>query len=293
MEDSGVVSHWCYVCSQTVNPLTEAEIKCPQCESKFLQEMRGPRINSHNTMPNPEDRVPIWSPVLLGLIGPAGDEDSSPNSITSAAAHIGLDVDQAEEHAAEGFVELTFQRNSHGDLSSESESMDLEDDWESSSEGILLEDLLYSGSAFQGQSRTAHEEAHSPLADYFLGTDLDVLQQHLLGVDRHSRFYDSMQARKAVEAMPMVTIKEITQCSICLEDFEMGEKAKETGCKHIFHGWCIFPWLELHGACPLCRCRIPPDYAKIEKLGIMDGRGGTRGGEQRTRNASSRLPLIG
>ncbi|XP_048126991.1 E3 ubiquitin-protein ligase SIRP1-like [Rhodamnia argentea] len=259
MEDTGVVSHWCYVCSQTVNPLTEAEIKCPQCESKFLQQMRSPRMNSQNAMPNAGDRVPIWSPILLGLIGAAGDEDSPPNLIASAAAHISSDVDQAEEHSAEGFIKLSFGRNLHDDPSSERRSMDLEDDWERSTEGILLEEdlLLYS------------EEARSSLADYFSGTDLDVLQQHLLGVDRHSRFYESVEAGKAVDAMPMVTIKENMHCSICLEDFEMGEEAKETRCKHRFHGWCIFSWLELHRSCPLCRCRISPD------------------------SASRRLPLIG
>lgn len=294
MEDSGVVSHWCYFCSQMVNPLTEAEIKCPQCESKFLQEIRTPRISSHNTMPNPGDRVPIWSPILLGLVGAAGDEDSSPNSITSAAAHIGSDVDRAGEDNAEGFIELSFRRSSRGDLSSESGLTDSEeDDWERSSEGILLEDLLYSGLVFQDQSRAAHEEGRTSMADYFLRTHLDALQQHLLGVDPHSRFYESMQARKAVDAMPAVTIKETTQCSICLEEFELGEEAKETGCRHRFHGWCIFSWLELHGSCPLCRCRISPQCAKIEKLGIMDERGDARGGEQRTRNASRRMPLIG
>ncbi|KAI3437094.1 RING-type E3 ubiquitin transferase [Psidium guajava] len=196
--------------------------------------------------------------MLLGLIGAAGDQESPPNSIASAVAHISSDVDQAEEHSAEGSIELSFWRNSHDDPSSESRSVALEDYWGRSSEEILLEDLLL-----------YIEEARSSLADYFRGIDLDVLHRHLPGLDRHSRSYESMQARKAVDGMPMVTITENTDCSICLEEFEMGEEAKETGCKHRFHGRCIFSWLELHRSCPLCRCRICPD------------------------SASRRLPLIG
>ncbi|KAF8043592.1 hypothetical protein BT93_A1805 [Corymbia citriodora subsp. variegata] len=209
------------------------------------------------------------SPARIRSSSATGDEDSSPNSITSAVVHIGSDVDQAGEDTAEGFIELLFRRNSHGDLSSESGWTDSEDGWERSSKGILLEDLLYSSSVFQDRSRAAHEEAQSSVADYFLGTDLDVLQQHLLGVDRHSRFYESMRAQKAVDAMPTVTIKEKTQCSICLENFEMGEEAKDTRCRHKYHGRCIFSWLELHRSCPLCRCRISPYYMlKSRNLGL-------------------------
>ena len=44
-----------------------------------------------------------------------------------------------------------------------------------------------------------------------------------------------------------------TQCSVCWEDFVLSEEVRKLNCDHIFHEKCIFPWLELHGTCPICR----------------------------------------
>merc|ERR1719336_973692 len=50
-----------------------------------------------------------------------------------------------------------------------------------------------------------------------------------------------------------------TQCSICLEGFELGENIKLLPCEHGFHKDCLAPWLdEASGApsCPICRTEI-------------------------------------
>lgn len=45
-----------------------------------------------------------------------------------------------------------------------------------------------------------------------------------------------------------------TSCSICLEDFEVGEKLRVLPCNHLFHLECIQPWLtERYPNCPLCK----------------------------------------
>ena len=43
------------------------------------------------------------------------------------------------------------------------------------------------------------------------------------------------------------------QCSVCWEDFVLGESVNQLRCEHIFHKDCITPWLELHATCPVCR----------------------------------------
>ena len=58
-----------------------------------------------------------------------------------------------------------------------------------------------------------------------------------------------------------------TQCSVCWEDFVLSEEVRKLNCDHIFHEKCIFPWLELHGTCPICR-----------KSQEVDGGGGGSGG---------------
>lgn len=43
------------------------------------------------------------------------------------------------------------------------------------------------------------------------------------------------------------------QCSVCWDDFSVGEEVRKLVCDHIFHDNCIVPWLQLHATCPVCR----------------------------------------
>lgn len=68
------------------------------------------------------------------------------------------------------------------------------------------------------------------------------------------------------------------QCSICLEDFKVGDKYIRLPCqtenedeKHIFHSGndtCsgIKPWLERNNTCPMCRTEFPKDENPINPL---------------------------
>lgn len=68
-------------------------------------------------------------------------------------------------------------------------------------------------------------------------------------------------------------IKKDKQCSICLEDFKLGDKYIRLPCqtenedeKHIFHSGndtCsgIKPWLERNNTCPMCRTEFPKENA--------------------------------
>ncbi|KAL2125890.1 hypothetical protein VTI74DRAFT_2342 [Chaetomium olivicolor] len=46
-------------------------------------------------------------------------------------------------------------------------------------------------------------------------------------------------------------------CSICTEDFQVGEDVRVLPCNHKFHPPCIDPWLvNVSGTCPLCRLNL-------------------------------------
>ncbi|KAK6631322.1 hypothetical protein RUM44_005848 [Polyplax serrata] len=49
------------------------------------------------------------------------------------------------------------------------------------------------------------------------------------------------------------------QCSVCWDDFKVGETVRELECEHFYHESCIVPWLELHGTCPICRKSLVGD----------------------------------
>lgn len=54
---------------------------------------------------------------------------------------------------------------------------------------------------------------------------------------------------------------EQSQCSICLEAFNAGEKVYRTsalGCDHIFHCECIVEWFMRRDTCPCCRRVVLP-----------------------------------
>lgn len=48
-------------------------------------------------------------------------------------------------------------------------------------------------------------------------------------------------------------------CSICTEDFHVGEDVRVLPCHHQFHPGCVDPWLvNVSGTCPLCRYDLQP-----------------------------------
>jgi len=62
----------------------------------------------------------------------------------------------------------------------------------------------------------------------------------------------------SINLIPTVEISEAQvsakiSCSICIEDFFLGEKVKQLECDHLFHVPCIDKWLKQNGSCPVCR----------------------------------------
>lgn len=52
-------------------------------------------------------------------------------------------------------------------------------------------------------------------------------------------------------------------CSICTEDFHVGEDVRVLPCNHKYHPQCIDPWLiNVSGTCPLCRLDLRPEGEK-------------------------------
>ena len=51
-----------------------------------------------------------------------------------------------------------------------------------------------------------------------------------------------------------------SSCSICLDEYESGERLRVLPCRHMFHTDCIMPWLtERQGLCPLCKMEVLPE----------------------------------
>ena len=58
-------------------------------------------------------------------------------------------------------------------------------------------------------------------------------------------------------------------CSVCKEDFIIGNKMMDLPCKHYFHEECLMPWLKQHDSCPICRFELKTDDDDYEKMKLQ------------------------
>ncbi|XP_023551575.1 E3 ubiquitin-protein ligase RING1-like [Cucurbita pepo subsp. pepo] len=107
------------------------------------------------------------------------------------------------------------------------------------------------------------------VGDYFIGPGLEQLIQ-LLADNDPNRYGTPPASKSAIEKLPTMTVtedllnSEMNQCAVCIDGFEKDTEVKQMPCKHVFHDYCILPWLELHNSCPVCRFELPTDDSDYE-----------------------------
>ncbi|KAI3948439.1 hypothetical protein MKW98_019189 [Papaver atlanticum] len=288
--------YWCHMCSQVINPVMEVEIKCPSCLSGFVEEMGG-TSDEERTDLGADRSLSLWARILLGMLG---------NSSRRGRVRRGEQVEEAggeeEDHDEEEEEEEEEEEAWREETQLERELESIQRRRRRSSAAILqlLQGLPVPAerTSETGNSETERERVretvflinpfdqslilqdgssldinhnentpHGSLGNYLIGPGLELLLQHL--VENDPNRYGTLPTQKdAIEAMPTVTITENLQCSVCLDDFEIGVEAKQMPCKHKFHSGCILPWLELHSSCPVCRYQMPStDGSKADEEG--------------------------
>ncbi|KAK6925752.1 Zinc finger, RING-type [Dillenia turbinata] len=297
MDDAVTARYWCHMCSQMVNPIMEVEIKCPFCQSGFVEEMdvsSGQDDGIDSDLDFGSDRaLSLWAPILLGMMGnnrrrrrrfrldeldeEEDNEDGSSNH--RGGRHFGdTELDRELEsiirrRRRSSATILQLLQGIRAGMSSESENAsDGDRDRDRDRERVILinpfnQTIILQGSYDPNQPQNQNQTPAGSLGDYFIGPGLDLLLQHLAENDTN-RYGTPPAKKEAVDAMPTVVVEENLQCSVCLDDFETGAEAKEMPCKHKFHVGCILPWLELHSSCPVCRHQMPADESKLETDGL-------------------------
>lgn len=56
---------------------------------------------------------------------------------------------------------------------------------------------------------------------------------------------DQIQGLSTVEISDEQVKSNNLQCTVCMEDFQVGDSARQLPCEHFFHEDCILPWLQL------------------------------------------------
>ncbi|KAK6163172.1 hypothetical protein DH2020_000036 [Rehmannia glutinosa] len=106
----------------------------------------------------------------------------------------------------------------------------------------------------------------STMSESLLGSGFELMLDRLsqIGFSLWARPENPPASKHAVASLPTIQIlpshvDSDSHCAVCTDAFTLGSEAREMPCKHIYHSDCIFPWLNLHNSCPICRHELPSD----------------------------------
>ncbi|KAI3461919.1 hypothetical protein Pfo_018582 [Paulownia fortunei] len=299
MEEAEASQYWCHMCSQTVNPIMGIDtIKCPICQSGFVEEMASAATPGDDSPldfelggSDPDRALSLWAPILLGMMGNPRrrrrirriefeedeNEDGNDNNHRHHDGETELDrqLESIMRRRRSSATILRLLQDMRAGILSESGNFETDErtrdrDNDTDREHVILinpfnQTIIVQGS-YDPNNDSQNRAPIGSLGDYFIGPGLDLLLQHLSENDPN-RYGTPPAQKEAVEALPTVKIEETLQCSVCLDDCEIGAEVKEMPCKHKFHSRCILPWLELHSSCPICRYQLPCDESKLDSEG--------------------------
>lgn len=258
--------YWCHRCEVAMMPLGSGdEIKCPHCNGGFVEQIQGSprRQRAASPFADPSRLVALISS-SPGSGRRGRDEDQESGAGRPRVLVVGrppvIELLQALGSAMAG---LEISGDADGEGREEGSG-----GGGSGSSGVVVVDpsgmplmLLHSGGAAVGTGGTGG----TALGDYFIGPGLEALIQRLAENDPN-RYGTPPASKTAVEALPVVKISEehlrhdySSECTVCKEDFEVGEETRQLPCKHLYHHGCIMPWLKMHSSCPVCRFQMPTE----------------------------------
>lgn len=235
---SGGNTHWCYQCSQPVRPRSR-NLVCPYCDGGFIQELPEV-IGAHPgdgsgfgfVDPHHDPRFGIMDAFAAlmrrRMIGRDPNFDVRTRSGMPTERSVGIGSRPPGQL-------LIF----HGQSPVAIPGQDPFDFFLSSGHGM-------------GQRR-------ADFGDIFMGHGLHELIEQLSMNDRRG---PPPAPRSAIDAMPTIKISQRhlntdAHCPVCQDKFELGVRARQMPCDHIYHSDCIVPWLVEHNSCPVCRVELP------------------------------------
>ncbi|CAI8595268.1 unnamed protein product [Vicia faba] len=292
---------WCTICSKMVNPMNGYENKCPFCDTQFSDGIEN--LSDHQNSDAIDLRsawvFSLYAPIFLGLMNafsPSLATISSQESITSRN-------DEDFEQERGNYNELVIGRRRrtstymmhlfrglHVRMVSENENIEQNrniidntnntynnnNNNSNNNNNILVIDPFNEGALIVRGPNLNHTNLNrsnennintstiGSLNDFVDGSGFDLLLQHLAQITPSG--YASVNPptkKEAIEAMENMINDEKLQCTICLEDVDIGSVAKEMPCKHKFHSDCIVSWLKLHSSCPVCRFQMPCEDSNV------------------------------
>lgn len=246
--------YWCYHCHRTVRIASSnpSEIACPRCLRQFVVEieMRRPRIAfNHATPPfdtSPEAR--LLEALSLMFDHPIRGGFGADPYLRARSRNMEPEPRPRPLHRRRHSLDNV----NNGGLPPPRRTYEILRPFDPTSP---------LGNMIGPPDLTAPPRRVNP-HDFFTGSSgLEELIEQLTQDDRPG---PPPASEPTIDALPTVKITpqhladDMSQCTVCMEEFIVGGEAKELPCKHIYHNDCITPWLRLHNSCPICRRELPP-----------------------------------
>ncbi|CAH8306223.1 unnamed protein product [Eruca vesicaria subsp. sativa] len=275
-------AYWCHTCSQTVTPVTEDDLKCPFCQSGFLEEEQQQQREDTNVH-RPIDS--ILTPIFMEMMNnsarnhPGADMNSHLQEILRRRGRRPVSLEQLFQGIYAGLT-----------LAPDTNNADDPDDADRERGRVIVTNPYNQIVAVPSSavSDSLPPLVPGPLSEYFIGPEFETFLESLTETDP-TRYGTPPARRETVEALASVRIQEAgLECSVCLDDFEVGTLGKQMPCKHRFHSDCLLPWLELHSSCPVCRYLLPTaaeDETMTDSV-ITETNGGDGGGGSSSTSSS-------
>ena len=199
--------YWCHSCSQVVNPIAEAEPKCPLCQDGFIEDIDGTASRDHNDSDSDlaSDRtLSLWAPILLGMMGNPrrrrrfrredieDEEEDNEDGEGRRGGETELDRELdsiIRRRRRSSATILQLLQGIRAGMVSESENSendrdrDRDRERERERERLILinpfnQTIIVQGSFDSNQAQNQNQNTIGSLGDYFIGLSLDLLLQH-------------------------------------------------------------------------------------------------------------------
>uniref|UniRef100_A0A1J3G638 RING-type E3 ubiquitin transferase n=1 Tax=Noccaea caerulescens TaxID=107243 RepID=A0A1J3G638_NOCCA len=241
--------YWCYHCHRTVRIASSnpSEIACPRCLRQFVVEieMRRPRAAFPPFDASPETR--LLEALSLMFDSPIRGGFSADPFLRERSRNTEPEPRPRPQHRRRH----SLDNDNNGGLPPPRRTY------------VVLRPIDPTsplGNMIEPPPPPPHRRVNPN--DFFTGASgLEQLIEQLTQDDRPGpppAPEHSIDALPTVKITPQHITNDMSQCSVCMEEFIVGREATELPCKHIYHNSCITPWLRLHNSCPICRRDLPP-----------------------------------
>ena len=85
---------------------------------------------------------------------------------------------------------------------------------------------------------------------------IDSYPVEVVGADDRDASQDENEIGDGSESVNKKPKIDMGTCSICLEDYQVGDEKKSLSCPHAFHKGCIDQWLKRVASCPVCKAEV-------------------------------------